>query len=243
MPRQVPGSICWYFCKRRDRQCSIGCAYICLLYHNQADRIQWSNIEQNARSSIQEKKIRVNFLPATGGVTAGAYNASTPSRQSTSAYGSEDQPPAYSSPAVNQTPQSTYAAAGPSSASKYDDTPASNSRSVGDAVNAQPANDPTTSNNMATGTLAAAANTVASVVPTSTEQLKAQLAEAQNQITSLTQQASEGLRQRKSAATTKEAGSSSTSNSGMAMQAPAGVPVPLVAALCLLSFLLAYLLF
>lgn len=91
--------------------------------------------------------------------------------------------------------------------------------------------------------MAAAASTVTAAVPTSAEELKAQLATAQDKISSLTAQANEGLRQRKNAATTRDGGDASAS-SAMAMNtAPGGVPVPLVAALCLLSFLLAYLLF
>ena len=33
-----------------------------------ADLLQWQNIEQNAKGTIQEKKIRVVFLPANGAV-------------------------------------------------------------------------------------------------------------------------------------------------------------------------------
>jgi hypothetical protein len=83
---------------------------------------------------------------------------------------------------------------------------------------------------------------VANAVPTSTEDLKAQLAAAQNQIAQLTRQAQDGLRQRKSAAVSGS--STSSGSSSMALQQPPnGVPVPVVAGLCLLSFLLAYLLF
>lgn len=93
-----------------------------------------------------------------------------------------------------------------------------------------------------TGAVGAAASSVASAVPTSQEELKAQLTEAQNKISMLTEQANEGLRQRK--ATTSSTNSASSGTSGLAIQqSPGGVPVPLVAALCLLSFLLAYLLF
>lgn len=84
---------------------------------------------------------------------------------------------------------------------------------------------------------------VTSAIPTSTEELQAQLAEAQATISRLTSQAAEsvGLRQRKG-----DAGSATSSRStayGSQQTAPSGVPVPIAAALCLLSFLLAYLLF
>lgn len=94
-----------------------------------------------------------------------------------------------------------------------------------------------------TGALGAAASSVASAVPTSQDELKTQLAEAQNKIATLTEQANEGLRQRKSATSSSTANSSSSGSGLATQQASGGVPVPLVAALCLLSFLLAYLLF
>jgi len=90
-------------------------------------------------------------------------------------------------------------------------------------------------------TLGAAATSVASVIP-STDDVRAQLAEAQATISRLTTQATDGLRQRKADTTV---GPSSTSGTAYGSQqaAPHGVPVPIAAALCLLSFLLAYVLF
>jgi hypothetical protein len=44
----------------------------------------WQNIEKNAKGSIQERKIRVNFLPPSGAQTNGVS--------------SEDAPPSYTSP-------------------------------------------------------------------------------------------------------------------------------------------------
>jgi hypothetical protein len=44
----------------------------------------WQNIEKNAKGSIQERKIRVNFLPPSGAQTNGVSN--------------EDAPPSYTSP-------------------------------------------------------------------------------------------------------------------------------------------------
>jgi len=98
------------------------------------------------------------------------------------------------------------------------------------------------SNNGQQSSLAAAANSVASVIPMSMEDLKAQLADAQATISSLTSQAQDTLlRQRK---TDPSAGSSSqTTTYNASASQPSGVPVPIVAALCLMSFLLAYLLF
>lgn len=105
---------------------------------------------------------------------------------------------------------------------------------------------PSTQNNT-NNTLAAAASnlrsTVASTVPTSGDELKAQLAEANSQIQRLKDKlADQGLRQR------KVPGETTTAPTTMQQQQHAstgetGVSVPIVAALCLLSFLIAYFFF
>ena len=86
---------------------------------------------------------------------------------------------------------------------------------------------------------------IASVVPTSGEDLKAQLAEAQATIGRLTQQLDQGIRQRTSGLVSQEKGGTrmSTMAVGSQQNGPAGVPVQVVAGLCLLSFLLAYFFF
>lgn len=102
----------------------------------------------------------------------------------------------------------------------------------------------------ASNAAASAQSTVASAanaVPTSGEDLKAQLAQAKATITRLTQQTEEqGLRQRKTEAVnqdSRERISTGTTGMGIQQQPADGVPVQIVAALCLLSFLLAYFLF
>lgn len=84
-------------------------------------------------------------------------------------------------------------------------------------------------------------------MPTSTEDLRAQLSEAKAQILKLKQQAEDqGLRQRKSDAVnqdSRERITTGTTGMGIQQQPADGVPVQIVAALCLLSFLLAYFLF
>ena len=97
-------------------------------------------------------------------------------------------------------------------------------------------------------TISAAASSVANAIPTSGEDVRAQLAQAKAMISKLQHQAEEqGLRQRKSDAVVQDSRERiSTGTTGMGVQqAPAttGVPVPIVAALCLLSFLLAYFFF
>ena len=96
-------------------------------------------------------------------------------------------------------------------------------------------------------TVSAAATNVANAVPTSSEDLRAQLAQAKATITRLTHQNEEqGLRQRKADAVnqdSRERITTGTTGMGVQQQPAEGVPVQIVAALCLLSFLLAYFLF
>lgn len=95
--------------------------------------------------------------------------------------------------------------------------------------------------------MGAAASSVANAIPTSGDELKAQLAEAKAQITRLTQQTQEqGLRQRKSDAVnqdSKERITTGTTGMGIQQTPASGVPVQVVAGLCLLCFLVAYFFF
>ncbi|KAF2721468.1 VAMP-associated protein [Polychaeton citri CBS 116435] len=177
----------------------------------------WSNIEQTSKSSIHEKKIRVSFLPADG--------------QTNGVTGPDVDPPAYSSPspsvATASTPQRSFAT-GPTST--YDSKP-NDARSLGDAKSSA-------HNPEAGGPVAS----ISSAVPTSQDDLKKQLEAAKAEIIKLKDQASEGLRQRNVISGGKGSnGSSSTSLKNA--PAPGGVPVQIVAALCLLCFLIACLFF
>ena len=95
--------------------------------------------------------------------------------------------------------------------------------------------------------MGAAASSVANAVPTSTDDVRNQLAQAKATIAKLTQQVEEqGLRQRKTDAVNQDAReriTTGTTGLGVQQQPAEGVPVQIVAALCLLSFLLAYFLF
>ena len=99
----------------------------------------------------------------------------------------------------------------------------------------------------AASTVGAAASSVANAVPTSSDDLRSQLVQAKATIAKLTQQAEEqGLRQRKVDAInqdSRERITTGTTGMGVQQQPAEGVPVQIVAALCLLSFLLAYFLF
>lgn len=99
----------------------------------------------------------------------------------------------------------------------------------------------------AQSTVSSAATTVVNAVPKSSEDLQAQLAQAKATILRLTQQNEEQvLRQRKTDEVNqdfRERITTGTTGMGVQKQPGDGVPVQIVAALCLLSFLLAYFLF
>lgn len=161
----------------------------------------WQTVEKTAKSTIQERKIRVNFLPAV---------ATTPNGVSSS---NEEQPPAYSS----DSPQF--------------DTPARQSSKAETAKTSL-------ANAAEASGVAAAASTVANSVPTSSEDLKEQLAAAKAQIQKLTSQLQDPqFRQRK----VQEANEKVQAVVQQSHQS--GVPLQIVAGLCLLSFLIAYLFF
>lgn len=232
-----------------------------------SDEIQWSNIEETAKSSIQEKKIRVNFMPPDGFLTVG--HASTPSRQ-TGLHSSthEGEPPSFNSPMSSMgTPQQhvTYAAppatrvvepehlgevrAGPYSRSvgTNGDTSTATTTATSQGSAGIDTTEPQTALGAAAASVSAAATSVANALPT-TEDLKAQLDEARAQLARYMSQSTSdsGLRQRKvDGVSSNSTDRISTGNTGMGIQQapPSGVPVPMVAALCLLSFLLAYFMF
>ena len=173
----------------------------------------WQGVEKTNKSSIQERKIRVNFLPESHDATVVNGVSSSPS----------DEPPAYSSP----TPQ-FGSPAPPDSASRNTMSNSTTSADGGSAIYRAAE---------ATGVTTAAA-AVANVIPTSSEDFKAQLSAANAQITKLKNQlADPQLRQRKIQETTANVQAVvQQTNEG-------GVPLQIVAGLCLLSFLLAYFFF
>lgn len=172
----------------------------------------WADIEKTSKSSIQERKIRVIFLPANG--EAAATNGFASSTRE-----SEDHP--HSESAVFGSPAAHTPASG-------------NTR--GDVSGTQ-----STAQSVVSGAstaVASAAGAVSKAVPTSQEELKQQLAEAKVQIKKLTNQLGDPqLRQRK----VQEA--SDKIQTVVQQSGETGVPVQVVAGLCLLSFLLAYLFF
>jgi len=171
--------------------------------------ILWSNVEKTNKSAIQEKKIRVQFLPP---------GADVPQANGIS---HEEQPPAYSSPTPiygSPAPPSTSEKTAPSTAAENVKASASNAAE-------------------ASG-LAGVATAVANSVPTSSQQLQEQLNAAQARIKDLSAQLQDPqVRQRKIAEAQEKV------QTVVQQSQETGVPLHIVAALCLVSFLVAYLFF
>ncbi|KAK0271589.1 phosphatidylinositol-binding protein scs2 [Friedmanniomyces endolithicus] len=182
-----------------------------------------------------------------GGAGMGALGGATNGMHRDQDYSS----PSYSSPSPQAvTPaRSTAGASGPIS------TPADrpfDAKSRGDAVasafnpaSANAASSPTTSSNTMMGSAASAMSSVG--IPTSQAQLQQQLEAANSRIKQMQEQATEGLRRRNIIGGKENGDGKSTgatiSQSLQNAPAPGGVPVQIVAALCLLCFLIAYLFF
>ena len=203
---------------RSYADCAKHFTYVLTLY-------QWSQIEQTAKSSIQEKKIRVVFLPAEGSEGA-AYSSAASNGTS-----HIDDSHAYSSPSPQpQTPK--RGVDGP--VSRFEDRP-TDSRSLGEASDAayNPAQERSYISSAA--------------VPTSADQLKQQLAEAKAQISRLQSESQDQtLRQRKTDAVnqdSRERITTGTTGLGIKQASAGGVPVQVAAGLCLLCFLIAYFFF
>lgn len=194
----------------------------------------WSHIEQTAKSTIQERKIRVVFLPADD-VSA------TPSKvNGVSHNGEPSMLPSPSPEAV--TPQRVSSATPVGSVTRPESRP-TDSRHLGNAVDS--AHNPATSGQRSAA--AAAATGLTNTIPPTSTDYKEQLEAAKATIAKLrAQMEQQGLRQRKSDAVNQDSKERLTKGTTVlgVQQAPAGgVPVQIVAGLCLLSFLLAYFFF
>ena len=194
---------------------------------------KWSNIEQTAKSSIQEKKIRVIFLPADDTTETPRSNGATQNRESLH--------PSPSPEAVTPQRGSTEQPVG--SVSRPESRP-TESKNLGEIR--REVHNPATASGQASGvaaSISAAAAGVANAIPKSSAELEAQLNDAKATISNLTQQLekSSGLRQRKAEPARDSREQLQTAAS--TQQAPGGVPIHIAALLSLLSFLLAYFLF
>ncbi|KAL2134100.1 hypothetical protein VTI74DRAFT_987 [Chaetomium olivicolor] len=190
----------------------------------------WDLVE---KSAIQEKKIRVSWLPPSQ--EGPSQPVATPMRRQV-ANGFDATPDTaalgYSSPQEDTT-----------------DTPATQPEPK--ELRPEPETAPSTQ----TATMpapAAAAATVKSVAADTSEELRAQLAKAEATIASLKNEAAAGLRQRKTATETTAEDHAARAGGQLAqadrqaqqqVQGSEGVPVHITALLCLVSFLLAYFFF
>ncbi|KAB8239841.1 phosphatidylinositol-binding protein scs2 [Aspergillus alliaceus] len=184
-----------------------------------------SIFEKASKASIQERKIRVNWLSAEESPAVEQGDTNGVNAQ-------DDEPPAYTSPAANfQTPAVGAASKVASDTSPIPPPDFSDKRDI-----------PTPQATESTTSSAKAA--IASAIPTSGEDLSAQLAEAKAQIQKLKDRLSDqGLRQRKIGGETEKSATPGLQQQQHAQSVEPGVPVQVVAGLCLLSFLIAYFFF
>ncbi|EER43561.1 MSP domain-containing protein [Histoplasma capsulatum var. duboisii H88] len=174
----------------------------------------WQHVEQTSKSSIHEQKIKVEFLPPKD-------SGEQPSTDEPNGIAPpEEELPAYTSP----------------SAAKFD-TPSATR--VAPPLDMTSAETPKYESNLSPSAAVQSKQNAAS------DELKSQLAEARAQIEKLRDQlADQGLRQRKISSTAPGSTSSGLQQQQRAHQsAEVGVPLRVVAGLCLLSFLLAYVFF
>lgn len=180
----------------------------------------WESVE---KSAVQEKKIRVSWLPASDG---NAEAARTPVRPVSLANGIDDTPnvppPSYSSPGDDNTQATAVASESdidhPVKAVKREPEP---ERAAPPVPTAKKTSD------------------------ASYDELKSQLAKAEATIANLKSEATSGLRQRKAevAEASEKVAAKGQELAQAVRQGTEGVPVQIVAGLCLLSFLLAYFFF
>ncbi|RLM01241.1 hypothetical protein CFD26_108752 [Aspergillus turcosus] len=190
--------------------------------------MEFSNVssifEKASKSSIQERKIRVNWLPAES-------SDAEQGKETNGISAPEEEPPSYTSPSANyQTP-----AVGTSTKISNDTSPIPppdfSEKSKRDAYAQQSSE---------TSAISAKSNTMG--IPTSADELKSQLSEANAQIQKLKERlADQGLRQRKIGGDSEK--TAPTMQQQQAQPVDAGVPLQIVASLCLLSFLIAYFFF
>ncbi|KAF4906812.1 hypotheticall protein [Colletotrichum viniferum] len=176
-------------------------------------------LDQTDKATLQEKKIRVIWLAAedsSNGPSASAV-ASTPSRHSVvNGEHTPDVSRVYSSPSQGMDSASPQPAA-PASPDVKDDTVSEK----------------------AVSTVSAASNVVANTAQVTYDELKQKLQQAEAKIAGL--QDTSGLRQR--VKTESEKLPSPQQAAAAVRQGAEGVPVQMVAILCLVSFLLAYFFF
>ncbi|CCE32387.1 hypothetical protein E4U35_002087 [Claviceps purpurea] len=185
-------------------------------------------LETVDKSQLTERKIRVIWLAADGEAAPEASSIlaaqSTPSRASAS-NGASETP---SAPRSFFSPSAGHASAAASSAPyTSDDAAAENDEDAKSITNSKP-------------TVSQATAAVSETAKLTYDELKAMLAQAEAQLLSLKDG---GLRQRNVKSTSSDEKAPRGQNTHPVEHQPEGVPVQIVAILCLISFLLAYFFF
>ncbi|KAF4451582.1 vesicle-associated membrane protein-associated protein B [Fusarium austroafricanum] len=187
-------------------------------------------LETTDKAHLVERKIRVNWLAAGEADQAPNRVLATPNKQAI-ANGAHDTPDVqrtYSSPAVREDSPSSSAAPPPYQSPKepsYDDE---KPKSVHEAPEAKSA-------------IAQATTTIKETAELTYEDLKAKLAQAEQQLVALKES---GLRQRNVKSASSDDDKRPLAQTAQAVtQTVEGVPVQMAAILCLVSFLLAYFFF
>jgi cobalamin biosynthesis Mg chelatase CobN len=185
-------------------------------------------LDSTDKSELVERKIRVNWL-AAGSNTDGASDAHhaalmTPSK------------PAVSNGAVD-TPEVSRQFSSPSATADSSQSPAPPSYS--ETAKRQPEAQETKVES-AKAAVAQAASTVSATAQATYDELKAKLVQAEAQIANLQDS---GLRQRNVKSAAEDIKKPAAEMAQAVKQTVEGVPVQIVALLCLLSFLLAYFFF
>ncbi|KAI9789707.1 MAG: phosphatidylinositol-binding protein scs2 [Peltula sp. TS41687] len=236
----------------------------------------WQHVDQHAKRDIQEKKIRVTWLPASSRNIIGTpvHNNSI---NGTNNYTPSTSTPAFRSPSPEpSSPSSTSRGVAPVGPVSVPASRPENNKHLGDAVSSvfNPASHARSNNNNSnrdqnqteesSSMTSRMTDAISHAIPMSTDDLRAELAEAKAAIAKLTQQVQDQglLRQRRTddGAGAGDAAAGGQKNTGSAregassaggvttqiasqLQPAEGVPVQIVMGLCLLSFLLAYFLF
>ncbi|KAL2158207.1 hypothetical protein VTH06DRAFT_4527 [Thermothelomyces fergusii] len=192
----------------------------------------WDSVD---KAAIQEKKIRVNWLPAPN--EEPSHTVGTPVRKGTvDGFDAipDTAPPAYSSPQRETSALQDASAVSQAGHNEPESTQATQATAYGGAA--------------ATDAVPGGKTVAAEAY----EELKEQLARAEATIASLKNELAGGLRRRNTEAAPSGDGSSAQGAKlaraerqpeQQPPRATEGVPVPVVAVLCLISFLLAYFLF
>ncbi|CZT09255.1 hypothetical protein WAI453_005694 [Rhynchosporium graminicola] len=185
----------------------------------------WQHVDEAEKSSVQEKKIRVVYLsPGSGGVAATPLKNGINGSSNHSLETPEHTTPAYSNTQRSPSPEEAY-------------TPETRRSTIGTKTDTETPTNRSSASNLAASIPAAVSN----ATPMSYEEMKAKLAEAQATISSYANEG--GLRMRKVAK--GETNNETVNNIAHQVQATGnqGVPLQIVAALCLISFLLAFFFF